>query len=241
MTRRAARLARLGLGAALAICVLAGAVGAIARPAEMQAAVGALLDLARGSGRFGVALFVIAQVLVAVSGILPASLLGAAAGAIYGLEAGFALAAFSTLLGAYIAFAAARGFMREFAQRVLRGRPRLRELDEMLAGDGWRIVCLLRMSPVMPFSATSYALGLSSVRPTDYLIGTLAAMPALFGYVLLGSLTQDWLQAGSSGANPIRLALLGLGIVATIGLTLRLGHFARKAGVFQRKASAVGA
>jgi uncharacterized membrane protein YdjX (TVP38/TMEM64 family) len=223
------------------MCVIAGVVGAIARPAEMQAAVGAVLDMARGAGRFGVALFVIAQVLVAVSGLLPASLLGAAAGAIYGLEAGFALAAFSTLLGAYVAFAAARGLMRGFAERVLRGRPRLRELDELVASDGWRIVCLLRMSPVMPFSATSYALGFSSVSASDYLIGTLAAMPALFGYVLLGALTQDWLLAGAGGANPIRLTLLGLGIVATIGLTLRLGHFARKAGVFRRKASAASA
>lgn len=230
---RAMRWARLGVGATLALCALVGAVAAIARPAEMQAVASGLLDAVRGWGRFGAALFLIAQVLVAMSGLLPASLLGAAAGAIYGLGAGFALAAVSTLLGAYIAFAAARGLLRGFAERALRDWPRLRELDEMVAGDGWRIVCLLRMSPVMPFSATSYALGLSSVSAANYFLGTLAAMPALFGFVLLGSLTQDGLAVWSSGASPMRLGLLGLGIVATMALTLRLGQFARKLGVFR--------
>jgi uncharacterized membrane protein YdjX (TVP38/TMEM64 family) len=97
------------------------------------------------------------------------------------------------------------------------------------------------MSPVMPFSATSYALGLSSVTTRDYMIGTLAAMPALFGYVLLGSLTRDGVAGWSGGDSSIRLALLGLGAVATALLTLRLGQIARKAGLFQsRTLSAAG-
>jgi uncharacterized membrane protein YdjX (TVP38/TMEM64 family) len=234
-------LSRLALGLALVACVLAGGAFAVLRPHDATAFCNGVLDVARGSGTWGVALFVIAQILVAVSGVLPAALLGAAAGAIYGVGFGFSVAAVSTLLGAQIAFLASRTLLREWAERALAGRPRLRDLDEMIAGEGWRIVCLLRMSPVMPFSATSYALGASSVSARDYMIGTLAAMPALFGYVLLGSLAQNGLAVWSVGANPVRLGLLAVGIAATLALTLRLGQLVRRVGFFQRKPRPLGA
>ena len=38
----------------------------------------------------------------------------------------------------------------------------------------------------MPFVATSYLLGLSAISLRDYMLGTLAALPALLGYVSLG-------------------------------------------------------
>jgi uncharacterized membrane protein YdjX (TVP38/TMEM64 family) len=57
-----------------------------------------------------------------------------------------------------------------------------------LAQDGWRLVCVLRVSPVMPFAMTSYALGLTGISQRAYLLGTLAALPALLGYVTVGAL-----------------------------------------------------
>jgi len=38
----------------------------------------------------------------------------------------------------------------------------------------------------MPFVATSYLLGLSAISLRDYMLGILAALPALLGYVSLG-------------------------------------------------------
>jgi uncharacterized membrane protein YdjX (TVP38/TMEM64 family) len=221
---------RLALGSALALCVVIGGAFAAVWPNEVAALCDSVIEAVRGSGALGMALLAIAQILVAVSGVLPAALLGAAAGAIYGVGAGFGVAAVSTLAGAQLGFLASRVLFRGYAERALAGRPRLQNLDEAIAKEGWRIVCLLRMSPVMPFSATSYALGLSSVSARDYMIGTLAAMPALFGYVLLGSLTQSGLAIWSTGASPTRLGLLAVGVVATLALTLRLGRIARKVG-----------
>ena len=106
--------------------------------------------------------------------------------------------------------------------RFLARRPRLRELDGMVARDGWRMACLLRVSPVMPFAATSYALGLSSIGLRDYVIGTLAAMPALFGYVLLGTLAGSGMAVWSS--SPLGGWMLAFGAAATLVLTLRVGQ-----------------
>ncbi len=187
--------------------------------ARMEGGLQAVRDLG-GAGR---ALFAAVQVLVAVSGILPASMLGVAAGVLYGLPAGFLVSGAGTLAGAVLAFALSRSVLRPAVSRFLARRPRLRELDGMVAKGGWRMACLLRVSPAMPFAATSYALGLSSIGLRDYVVGTLAAMPALFGYVLLGTLAGSGAAVWSS-RNPLGGWMLALGIIATLVLTLRVGQ-----------------
>ena len=156
--------------------------------------------------------------------MLPASVLGVAAGAVYGAPLGFAISGGATLAGAWVAFRLARSLFRPRIERMLASRPRLRNLDQRLGQENWRLVCLLRVSPVMPFAITSYTLGLSSVSPRAYMAGSLAAMPALLGYVVLGSLAHAGLHAGETGAGPMRWVFLGVGIVATILLTARVGQ-----------------
>ena len=69
----------------------------------------------------------------------------------------------------------------------------------------------------MPFAATSYSLGLSSLSAGDYLLGTVAALP---GYVRLGRLAHAGLTADAAAAGPLRPTLLAVGMVATLLLTL---------------------
>jgi len=190
-----------------------------------------LLHGVRGLGEIGLLIFAVAQILVAISGILPAALLGIAAGAIYGLMTGFIIAAFSTLAGALLAFLLARSLLRDSVERMLARRPRLRDLDRLVAQDGWRIVCLLRVSPVMPFSAASYALGLSGIGMRDYMLGTLASLPALLGYVFLGTLADASLSAWSTGAGTLHWVLLAIGALATVLVTLRIGWLCTRAGI----------
>ena len=204
--------------------LLAGTAAARLMPQAVLADMQALLRLLRSLGAAGSLLFFALQVTVALSGILPAALLGVAAGALYGLGAGFALASVSTLGGAWIAFLLARSACRPGVMRMLRGRRRLQDFDARLAREGWRLVTLLRVSPVMPFSLTSYALGLSAVTERDYLLGTLACLPALFGYVLIGVLAGAGLDAPAAAGGPVRELLLAAGALATLVLTLRLGR-----------------
>ena len=82
--------------------------------------------------------------------------------------------------------------------------------------------------------STSFALGLSAVGLRDYAIGTLASLPALCGYVFIGTLTDTSLSAWATGASPIRWALLGGGGVATLILVVRLGQIALKLGLAPR-------
>jgi uncharacterized membrane protein YdjX (TVP38/TMEM64 family) len=130
--------------------------------------------------------------------------------------------------GAVLAFFLSRSLFRPTVERLAARRPRLRRLDSLIVQDGWKLVCILRISPIMPFSATSYMLGLSSIGLRDYAVGTLASLPALCGYVFIGTLADAGLSAWTTGADPVRWTLLGVGGLATLVLTIRSGEIAMK-------------
>lgn len=168
---------------------------------------------------------------IAISGIFPAAAMGMAAGAIYGTWLGFALTSVGTMVGAAVAFLLARSLFRPLIQGYLSRKPYMARLDSAIATDGWRTVCLLRMSPVMPFAAGSYALGLTSIRFSHYLLGSFAALPALLGYVFLGHLARQGFGDAMNGSGPIHLAFLGIGILATLFLVLHIGRLAKRVGL----------
>lgn len=222
---------RVILATCFAGVVAFGIMAAWLSSERVSGAAEGFMQVLRGLGVRGAVLYAALQICVAVSGILPASLLGVGAGAIYGLVPGFLLAATSTLAGAILSFFASRSLLRPSIESLVARRPRLCNLDALIAREGWKLVCLLRVSPVMPFSATSLALGLSPIGLRDYAIGTLASLPALCGYVFIGTLADRGLSAWSTGTGPVRWGLLGIGALATLLLILRLGQIVVKLGL----------
>jgi len=180
-------------------------------------------------GPLGWALFIGAEFLITLVGIVPGAVLGVAAGAIYGVGAGFIGSAAGILAGALGAFALSRTAFRPLIAGMLGERRRLRVLDRLVSAESWRIVALLRISPVMPFSITSYALGLSGITARNYLLGTLASLPPLLGYVAIGALGRSTLGMRTHGEALIHLTLMALGAVATLALTVHLSRLLARA------------
>ncbi|MCW8305993.1 VTT domain-containing protein [Acidiphilium sp. PA] len=209
------------LAAALALSLAGGATWA-ARILDW-------LDRLRALGVLGWLIFVLLQTLVALIGFLPASLLGLAAGAVYGVALGFGLSSIGLLLGAGAAFSLARSALRPAIIRLVARRDGLRRFDAAIKRDGWRLVLLMRVSPVMPFSITSFALGLSGIGRRDYALGTLASLPALALYVTLGALGVQGLTALRTAPGWLHLTLIGAGLAATLMLTLRIGQLVARA------------
>jgi uncharacterized membrane protein YdjX (TVP38/TMEM64 family) len=221
-----AKTARMVLGLiVLGLVALATAVAALGGTGFLSLPRGSdVIATVAGFGTFGWIAFFLLQILVSVSGVLPASALGVAAGSIYGIALGFVLSGLSTLAGAALAFGLSRSVLRPWIERRMRGRQQLRRIDAAIRRDGWRLACLVRLSPIMPFAATSYMLGLSAISFRDYCIGTLFSLPALFGYVVIGSLAGASVQASTSDAGLIRMGLLAAGVLATGVITLRIGQ-----------------
>ncbi|UMY19160.1 VTT domain-containing protein [Methylobacterium organophilum] len=199
--------------AALAFVALASAAVGCLAPEMVGVVQARITSFAEGAGPGGWIVLVLLQVTIAASGLLPASLIGVLAGALYGPVLGFALASVGTIAGAWLSFALAR-HLKPSPNPLARSR--IEAIQAALARGGWQAVCLLRLSPVMPFALTSWALGFSGISSAAYLAGTVAAQPALLVFVLIGSAGRVGLNASTQGV------LLTLGLAATCAVLLWL-------------------
>jgi uncharacterized membrane protein YdjX (TVP38/TMEM64 family) len=199
------------IGAAVALVALAVAALLVARrlgPDGLNPA--AVQDAVRTAGMWAPALFVVLQVMVTVPPV-PRTIFTVAAGLLFGAATGVVLAVTATAAAAVLAFWLVRltggGLVERFADRgpVLWTR---RRLDR----SGLLAVTSLRLIPAIPFSVLNYAAGLSGVRFTPFLLGTvLGTAPGTVALVILG-------DAVTGRVPPALLAVsLTGGLVGTIG------------------------
>ena len=214
---------RVALGAAiLAVLLLAGR--------RLAAAVPAFQGWVEGLGAWGPLAF-LAGYAVAVVAFVPGSLLTLAGGATFGLVRGVAYVWLAATLGAVLAFLVARHLARPWVEQRVAADSRFAAIDGAIASQGGRIVFLLRLSPLFPFSLLNYALGLTRVRFRDYTIASLGMLPGTVLYVYYGSLAGELAHAagGTTTRGPAEWGLLGLGLVATLLVTRLVTRLAGRA------------
>lgn len=191
-----------------------------------------LVDAIRGAGAAGVALFAIAYVVAAVL-LLPGAALTAGAGFAYGPLWGTLLVSPVSVVAALLAFLLGRTAARGWIARRTAANPRFAAIDEAIAGSGLKIVLLLRLSPLVPYSLLNYALGLTRVSLRDYLVAsTVGMLPGTLLFVYLGSLVTSASELAGGAPHPaggLRAALYWGGLAATVGATWLLTRLARGA------------
>ncbi len=174
----------------------------------------------------------IAGYATAVVAFVPASALTLGAGAIFGLAEGTAYVFVAATLGASLAFLVSRTFGRELVQHRIQGDARFDTIDRAISDQGRRIVFLLRLSPVFPFNLLNYALGLTRVRFSDYLLACTGMLPGTLMYVYLGYVGGG-LASAAGGVAPERgtayFALQAVGLTATIAVTVIVTRIAKRA------------
>ena len=184
------------------------------------------LDWIEGLGPWGPVLFV-AIYIVATVLFLPGSALTLGAGALFGVGLGSALVSIGSTLGATASFLVGRYFARAWVAKKIEGNAAFAAIDRAVAAEGWKIVGLTRLSPAFPFSLLNYAFGLTQVRLRDYVLASwIGMMPGTVMYVYLGSIAR---VAGDRHRTPGEWTLLGLGLAATIAVTVVITRIARAA------------
>jgi uncharacterized membrane protein YdjX (TVP38/TMEM64 family) len=172
----------------------------------------------------------LAAYLVAPVLLIPCLPLTLGGGALFGFWRGCALVSLGSTLGAMAAFSIARRLGRRRLEGLLVRYPRLRAVDASLATGGWRVVLLLRLSPIVPYVGLNYAAGLTPVPAREFLAATWVGMlPATAFYVYLGSAAKTWATKGTPADNPWRWALWGAGLLATAAAMTLLARRARAA------------
>jgi len=221
------RPARRSFGRWFAFAVLVAAGLALFWLADLRAATTWALHWIEGLGVWAAVWFVLIYVAATVF-FLPGSVLTLGAGALFGVVRGSIYVSLGSTLGAAAAFLVGRHFARAWVARKIDGNASFAAIDRAVAHEGWKIVGLTRLSPAFPFSLLNYAFGLTQVRFRDYVVASwIGMMPGTVMYVYIGSLAQA--GAGNRQRTPVEWAFYGVGLIATVAVTVLVTRLARAA------------
>ncbi|KAJ9676266.1 hypothetical protein PVL29_024999 [Vitis rotundifolia] len=210
-------------GTLLAGLLLVGVVGGFATVGyvyrdQINAFLTQFSGFIEGYGPAGYALFVAAYAGLEILAI-PAIPLTMSAGLLFGSFTGTIIVSISGTVAASVAFLIARYFARERILKLVEGNKKFLAIDKAIGENGFRVVTLLRLSPLLPFSLGNYLYGLTSVKFVPYVLGSwLGMLPGTWAYVSAGAfgraIIQDESDIGLLGGNN-SLITLGLGLLAT--------------------------
>ena len=148
------------------------------------------LDWIKDLGPWGPVVFIIIFI-VAVKLFVPASVFTLGAGFVFGMAWGSVYVLVAAAIAANLTFLIARHFARDWVTRRLGAQPRFKALDEAVAREGWKIVALVRLAPIFPFSVSCYAFGLTRIPLWKYFLASMAMIPSALMYVYFGSVARD--------------------------------------------------
>src|SRR4029453_13300105 len=189
----------------------------------------AFTDWIRHLGLAGAFIFIGVYALAAVL-FLPGAIFTIAAGLVYGIAGGTAVALAGATLGAGLAFLAARYLVRGRVEKFARKNRKFGALDDAIGDEGWKIVGLLRLSPLIPFNVSNYLYGVTSIGFWPYLLASFVGMlPGTLLYAYLGAIGQAGLEGGKKEYSPLQWTFLGIGLLATIAVTVFVSRVAKKA------------
>lgn len=187
-------------------------------------------DLERWISALGAAGYAAFYAIYVVAALLfvPGAALTIAAGFLFGLLRGTAVVSLAATTAAGLAFLIARHAARGAVEARARKDRRFTAIDEAIGERGWKIVALLRLSPAVPFSLSNYFYGLTAIRFWPYLLTSwVATLPGTVLYVYLGAAGRA--AARGDDRTPLENAYLGLGLAATVAVTIYLTRVARNA------------
>ncbi|MFB2882078.1 TVP38/TMEM64 family protein [Floridanema aerugineum] len=200
---------------------------------NMQEIVNNALTWIEQLGPWGAIAFILLYNLATVL-FIPGSLLTLGGGVIFGVFWGSIYVFIAATLGATFAFLIGRYLTRDWVAKKIADNSKFQAIDNAVAKEGFKIVLLTRLSPVFPFTLLNYALGITKVSLTDYILGSIGMIPGTIMYVYLGSLAGNiaMIGAGNVPTNPqaetAQWIIRIVGFIATVAVTIYITHLAKK-------------
>ena len=183
-----------------------------------------IISAFEGLGPLGAILFVAAYVAAGLL-LLPEALFSLAAGALFGMAWGVLVSWGSAMVTSVLAFLVARYALRERLEKLVKKSKWLDAANHALPKEGWKVVALARLSPLVPFGLQNYLFGTTKVRLQAYAVASaLGILPGTIVAVFLGATGRALL----GGGNALKWGLFAAGIFASVVLSWFLGHIAKK-------------
>jgi len=141
--------------------------------------------------------FIVATVLC-----FPVGLLTIASGFMFGLWIGTFVSWVGSVIGACFAFFLGKKLFRSCIEEFSSTYPHFSTLDKAISQNAWKIVFLVRVSPLLPFNVLNYLLSLTNINFVDYTTATcVGLLPPTILWVYLGSIAKDLNELISNPTN----------------------------------------
>lgn len=210
----------------LSIVLIVAALLLIVRSLPIGHVMEAMKGWIGGLGIWGPVVLVFSYVVATVL-FVPGIILTMAGGAMFGLQVGMVTVSIGSTLGASIAFLISRYLARDKVAVMAGRNRRFAAIDQAIDEGGWKIVALVRLSPVTPFSLENYLFGLTRICFWPYVLASwLAMLPGTFLYVYLGHVADVTMGTDRSRTS-WEWILLAVGLLATAGAMVYLTRLAR--------------
>ena len=179
-------------------------------------------------GWLGPAVFVLIYIVGTVL-LVPGIVMSMAAGLLFGFW-GIPIVSLGGTIGATLAFIIARYLARERLEQLAAGNATFKAIDQAVSGQGGKLVALLRLSPMIPFSVSNYLYGLTDVPLGQYMLGTwLGTIPVICLEVYLGAAGKVGLSSRHHPRSHFEYIVFGVGLGVTIAVTLVVTSIAWRA------------
>ena len=184
-----------------------------------------VIERTASSGPVGYLGFILIYIVSTVM-MLPGSPLTFTAGALFGFGKGLIFVSIGSTLGASCAFMVSRYLIRKSIEKRVLKNKKFQSIDNEIDEQGWKIVILARLSPIIPFFLLNYALGITKIRFIHFIFASWVGMiPGTTVYVLLGTMGGAFINGKKSSFEWL---LLGMGLIATILVTLLISKIIKK-------------
>jgi len=164
---------------------------------------------------------------VCVVAFIPASILTLGAGAIFGFVGGTIVVVIGAMLASTVSFLLARTVMRKHVEAMTAKSAKFRALDRAIASEGMKIVFLVRLAVVFPFTYINYAFGLTAIPLWRYVVATFfGIIPVTAAFVFASSSATN---AATTSTSWIMKTIYIAGAVIAIIVSVLIGRIATKA------------
>ena len=161
----------------------------------------------------------------------PAWLFALAAGLAFGLVKGGLLVWASATVAAAIGFLMARYLARHRIEHLVKKNEKYEAVDRAIKRHGWKVVLLLRISPLLPYTISNYIYGLTAVDFVHYLIASaIGLVPMVAVYVSIGAAGREaaLVAAGRGQHSAAEIVVLVIGVLFTISAAVLIARAARR-------------
>lgn len=215
----------------LGIVILAALAITLRSFFDIQQTLGTALTWIDDLGSWGPLFFVLTYIAATVL-FVPGFILTLGAGILFGVLLGTVTVSVAATLGATAAFIIGRYFAREWVEEKISAHSGFAAVDKAVAGEGWKIVLLTRLSPIFPFNLLNYAFGLTNISlPGYFLASWIGMLPGTLMYVYLGSLIGNLALIGTEQRSRTLMEWIfyGMGLAVALIVTIYATRLARKA------------